>query len=263
MSTELEVQDKRSAPTGMELNPQPTTRQLIQQMLASGGNPVELAPVIKELVGLLQSEERFQWEREERQAKIDFDRALTHCQEQIGRIAPNRTRENGIMWADYAELDRVLRPIYTVEGFAIAYSESEVLREGKVLICATLSRGGESRQYFQSATPAGNSKMSAADMEASGQSRAQRYLLLKIFNVAIGIDAIEKEPYKQDQYMDQGSVADFQSLIEGSANVDDLQRNYFAARDAAESVEDAQAGKRFAEVKNKVYRQLSKGKADA
>jgi hypothetical protein len=41
--------------------------------------------------------------------------------------------------------------------------------------------------------------MNAADMEASGQSRAQRYLLLKIFNVAVGIDADEKKPFTEDE----------------------------------------------------------------
>jgi hypothetical protein len=226
--------------------------------------PPEVAmAVAKAGVELQIQMEEFQWKREERQAKIDFDDALKRCQEKIGRIAPNRTRENGIAWADYAELDRVLRPIFTAEGFSISYSESETLREGKVLICATLSRSGQSRPYFQSVTPAGNPKMSAADMEASGQSRAQRYLLLKIFNVAVGIDAIEQAPYDQEQYMEEGAAADFQSLIEGSASVEELQRNYFAARDAANSAGDAQAEKRFAEAKNKVYRRLAKKEAHA
>lgn len=172
---------------------------LIRMALSGEGTPTEKAALVKELVGLQQSMERFQWEREERQAKIDFDDALKVCQEKIGRIAPNRTRENNIGWADYAELDRVLRPIYTTEGFSIAYSEAKELRDGKVLICATLSRSGLSREYFQSVTPAGNPKMNAADMEASGQSRAQRYLLLKIFNVAVGIDADEKKPFTDDE----------------------------------------------------------------
>lgn len=179
------------APTGMELLAEISRRQ---------DCPPEVAmAVAKAAVDLQIQMNRFRWEREDRQSKIDFDNALKSCQEQIGRIAPNRKRENEIMWADYAELDRVIRPIYTAAGFSIAYGESETLREGKVLICATLSRSGQSRQFFQSVTPAGNPKMTAADMEASGQSRAQRYLLLKIFNVAVGIDADEKKPFGEEE----------------------------------------------------------------
>ena len=55
---------------------------LIQQALSSGTSP----EVIRELVALQQSMERFNWEREERQSKIDFDNALNNCQAQIGQI---------------------------------------------------------------------------------------------------------------------------------------------------------------------------------
>jgi hypothetical protein len=210
---------------------EPTPLMLIQSALSAGTSP----EVLRELVALQQSMERFAWESQERQAKIDFDKALTVCQEKIGRIAPNRTRENNIAWADYAELDRILRPIYTAEGFSITYSESETLREGKTLICATLSRSGQSRQFIQSVTPAGNPKMNPADLEASGQSRAQRYLLLKIFNVAIGIDADEKKGIPGNAVMDLKDYAARMEAIEGARTGREVEAAYIQALKAAKN----------------------------
>ena len=59
--------------------------------------------------------------------------------------------------------------------------------------------------------------------------------------------------------MEEGAAADFLSAIEGSGDVDQLQRNYFAARDAAAAAKDARATKVFAAAKDKIYRQLTKG----
>ena len=194
---------------------------LIQQALSSGTSP----EVIRELVALQQSVERFAWEREERQAKIDFDNALNECQGKIGRIAPNRDRENGIKWADYVALDKVVRPIYLEAGFSIGFSEFDNPTEGRRM-CATLSRGGVSREYFSKLVPAGNSKMSGADAEASASSRAMRYLLLKIFNIAVGIDKDERAAFEG---LDVKVYAPLMEAIEGAKSVSDVTAAYIQA----------------------------------
>lgn len=176
----------------------PTPMQLIQQVLAVGGNAMEMATVIKELVALQQSQDRFQWEREDRQAKIDFDNAMTKCQKAIGRIAPNQSRgDTKSMWADYAQLDRAVRPIYTAEEFSISFREVASLAPGKVRIEAEVSRSGISKLYHAEITPSttgpqGKAMATATDADAIAQSRAKRYIMLDIFNIAVGIDAIEK-----------------------------------------------------------------------
>lgn len=174
-----------------------TPMDLIRDVVNAGGDPMQMATVIKELVALQQSQERFQWEREERQAKIDFDTALNECQGAIGRIAPNRARENGIKWLDYAQLDRELRPIYTKAGFSLTYSEEQGTGD-RLRMKATLSRGGVHRDYFDGISrESPNAKMSRVDAEASASSRVKRYLLNKIFNVAIGIDLDERKPFER------------------------------------------------------------------
>ena len=227
---------------------------LIQQALSSGTSP----EVIRELVALQQSMERFNWEREERQSKIDFDNALNNCQAQIGHIAPNRERENNIMWADYSAVDKVVRPVYLEAGFAIGFSEVESAEEGRRM-CATLSRGGVSRPYFSKIIPAGNSKMSAADADASASSRAMRYLLLKIFNIAVGIDKDEKKPFedgKQPGVLDERQHITHLENIRNASTKAELQRLYLAALSAAEAIGDAGSIKAFIAAKDKRYKEL-------
>lgn len=173
--------------------------ELIRTVLMSEGTATEKAAIVRELVALQQSQARFKWEGEERQAKIDFDDALNACQSSIGRIAPNvRRNDTQSWWADYTQLDRTIRPIYTSAGFSIAFSEVEALAAGKVRIKATLSRSGISKEFFAQITPStlgpkGNAMATATDADAIAQSRAKRYLLLDIFNIAIGIDKEEKK----------------------------------------------------------------------
>ena len=188
---------------------------LIQQALSSGASPES----IRELVALQQSMERFAWEREERQSRIDFDDALVKCQIEIGNIAPNRERENKIMWADYLQIDRKIRPIYTKAGFSISYSEAPA-PPGKVKVIATLSRSGISRTFEQMITAAVNSKMAQPDVDASANARCQRYLVLKIFNIAIGIDKDEKAGIEDDRYLTM------RDELEGAPNFDEAQKMF-------------------------------------
>jgi len=233
---------------------EPGPMQLMQQALASGTSP----EVIRELVALQQSVERFNWEREERQAKIDFDNALNECQKQIGRIAPNRERENNIMWLDYVGVDKVVRPVYLEAGFSISFSEVESPTEGR-RIKATLSRSGVSKEYFSKLTPAGNSKMSAADADASGSSRAMRYLLLKIFNIAVGIDKDEKKPFedgKQPGVLSERDHLIYLDNIRNANDAEELRKLYMAAQKAADACGDTKSTITFADAKNKRYREL-------
>jgi hypothetical protein len=232
---------------------------LMRQALSTGTSP----EVIRELVALQQSVERFNWEREERQWRIDFDDALNACQRQIGRIAPNRDRESGIMWADYVRVDKVVRPVYLEAGFSISFSEVESPTEGRRMR-ATLSRSGVTKEYFSKLTPAGNSKMSAADADASGSSRAMRYLLLKIFNIAVGIDKDEKKPF-EDGKQPAGQVGEARQKelcdhIGLAESMYELTRIYLAAQKEAQY--DGVATLKFAEAKRVRTTQLRKeGKA--
>ena len=237
-----------------------TPVELIQQVVRQGGDPVQMAAVIKELAALQQSQERFQWEREERQSRIDFDDALNRCQAKIGRIAPNVNRQDTrSWWADYSQLDRTVRPIYTAEGFAIAFSEVEPLAAGKVRIQATLSRAGISKTYHCEITPSttgpkGNQMATATDADAIAQSRAKRYILLDIFNIAIGIDKEEKQGVPIDEN-DAARLDEWADALRQAPDLQQLKSVFADAYKYAKSVSDqakAQMSRVYEEQKRKL-----------
>ncbi len=216
---------------------QPTPLSLIRDALQ-----MKVAPdVLKELVALQQSMVRFEWESQERQAKIQFDDALSACQKQIGRVAPNQKRsDTHSWWADYAQVDRVTRPIYTAEGFSISFSEVAPVNPSKIRIMATLSRGGVSREYFSEITPSttgakGNALVNATDADGIAQSRAKRYLLLDIFNISVGIDTEEKKSI--NSLRDEDFIP-HQEAIENARTMEELRAAFKRAFTAAISTDD-------------------------
>ena len=106
--------------------------------------------------------------------------------------------------------------------------------------------------------------MSAADADASGSSRAMRYLLLKIFNIAVGIDKDEKKPF-EDGKQPAGQVGEARQKelcdhIGLAESMDELTRIYLAAQKEAQY--DGVATLKFAEAKRVRTTQLRKeGKA--
>ena len=234
MSHEIELQ--RQA--------QPTPLELIQEALRGAVTPEEkqaAAGLVKELITLQQSMVRFQWESEERQAKIDFDDALSRCQARVSRLAPNQGRKskkadtnNSIFWLDYAGLDSSIRPIYIAEGFSISFSEVPGGKDNYVGMKATLSRGGVSREYFKQLTLAPAFEgMPKADAEASAASRVKRYLMLQIFNIAIGIDADEKKPYEAEQKMPEPEMLEWLDAIAQAPNEKEMGEMLRRAHNAA------------------------------
>jgi hypothetical protein len=242
--------------------------QLMQQALASGTSP----EVIRELVALQQSVERFNWEREERQWRIDFDNALSTCQSKVATLAPNQGRksrktatQDDIFWLDYKGLDEAVRPIYLEEGFSISFSEIEEGKDNYVGMKAIVSRSGVSREYFKRLTLQGAFEgMPKADAEASAASRVKRYLMLQIFNVAIGIDKDEKKPFA-DGKQPSGQVGEARSKelcdhIGLADSMEELSRVYLTAQKEARY--DGVATLKFAEAKRVRTTQLRKeGKA--
>ena len=256
--TDTAISKQQPAPLA-ELGPM----QLMQQALTSGTSP----EVIRELVALQQSVERFNWEREERQAKIDFDNALSICQSKVATLKPNQGRksrktatENDIFWLDYKGLHEAVRPIYLEEGFSISFSEIEEGKDNYVGMKAILSRGGVSREYFKRLTlTAGFDGMPKADAEASAASRVKRYLVLQIFNVAVGIDKDEKKPFedgKQPGVLSERDHLIYLDNIRNANDAEELRKLYMAAQKSADACGDTKSTIAFADAKNKRYREL-------
>lgn len=209
--------------------------------------------VIERMAALMERQRDFQ-------ARVDFDNALNDCQRQIDRIIPNKDRENGIKWADYAQIDRTVRPVYLNASLSIGFSEVESADKNRLRMKATVSRCGASRDYFvETSRIPPNSKMSQADADASAASRAKRYLMLDIFNIAVGIDHDEKKPFdggKQAGSLDEKQHIALRDNIANAGTRAELQRLYLAALAEAEKIGDAHSIRVFIAAKNERMKEI-------
>lgn len=231
----------------------PTPAQLMQLALAKDS----AIDVIERVAALMEKERDYQ-------ARVDFDDALNECQNAIGRIAPNQNRtDTRSQWADYAQLDRVIRPIYTEKKISISFSEVEPITTGKIRIKATVSRCGVSKDYFCQITPStqgpkGGAMATATDADAIAQSRAKRYLLLDIFNIAVGIDAQEKAGISPDEALDQRTIDEWLEAIGQSPDLAALKGVFGDCWKKAKAVGDLKAKKSFEEAYELKKRELAR-----
>lgn len=128
-----------------------------------------------------------------REAEIEFSTAMNAAQSEIGRIAPDaiNTQTNS-KWASYAELDRVLRPVYIKHGFSLSYDGgNSPLPDTVQPLCYVSHRGGHTRTYTSPPIPCdgkgakGGDVMTKTHAVGAAMSYGKRYLVVYIFNVAI------------------------------------------------------------------------------
>lgn len=132
---------------------------------------------------------------EARNAEHEFNRAMSRCQKQMGRISADATNpQTRSKYATYAQLDRALRPIYTAEGLSLSFDTGDAPAENYVrVLCYVSHEAGHSRTY-RADMPAdgkgakGNDVMTKTHAAGSAMSYGSRYLLKLIFNVAVGED---------------------------------------------------------------------------
>ena len=129
------------------------------------------------------------------QAKADFNAAMSRVQSNMGRIAANkRNAQTNSDYADYAALDRVLRPLYTAEGLALSFGTEDAPDPNEVrVVLDVLHSSGHSRHYYVD-MPAdgkgakGGDVMTKTHATGSAMQYGMRYLLKMAFNLAIGKD---------------------------------------------------------------------------
>ena len=118
---------------------------------------------------------------------------MRRAQELLPRIAPDLTNpQTHSKYASYAALDRVIRPVYTKEGFSLSFNTGESpLSEHLRVYCSVRHIGGHV-EVFQIDMPndgkgaKGGDVMTKTHATAAGASYGMRYLLKMVFNIAIG-----------------------------------------------------------------------------
>jgi hypothetical protein len=133
-----------------------------------------------------------QKEMMEYQDKVAFNGALARVQANARRIRANAENpQTRSKYANFAALDSVMRPLYVAEGLSLSFDTADVDKPDTVRVVCDVSLGGYTRRYHID-MPAdgkgakGNDVMTKTHATGSAISYGKRYLLLMIFNLAVG-----------------------------------------------------------------------------
>jgi len=124
-------------------------------------------------------------------AELDFNDSLNRVQAEIKRVAPdmeNTNKKN--KWASYAAIDRVIRPIYSREGFSLSFTHGDSPKPDHLRVICRVSLRGHKEFYqmdmpVETQGPQGGAVMTKMDATAAADSRGKRYLIKDIFNIAV------------------------------------------------------------------------------
>ncbi len=120
--------------------------------------------------------------------------AMRRAQEKMVRVATDSDNpQTRSKYASYAALDRMVRPIYTGEGLALTFNTEPTSATDIVRVVCLVTRRDFTRRY-QIDMPAdgkgakGGDVMTRTHATGAATTYGRRYLLLMIFNMAIGVD---------------------------------------------------------------------------
>jgi hypothetical protein len=136
------------------------------------------------------------WERSEaRKAEAAFNAAMSAAQTAMRPVATDSANsQTRSRYASYEALDRVIRPIYTSNGFGLSFDTGDGAPADTIrVLCYVTHRDGHARTYHVD-MPAdgkgakGGDVMTKTHAAGAAMSYGMRYLLKMIFNVAVGED---------------------------------------------------------------------------
>jgi ERF superfamily len=130
-----------------------------------------------------------------RVAEQAFNAALAEAQTAMHPVATDSDNpQTRSRYASYATLDRAVRPIYTIHGFALSFNTADAPgQEQARIVCDVSHVGGHTRRYHvdmpvDGKGARGGDVMTKTHAVGSGISYGMRYLLRMIFNLAIDYD---------------------------------------------------------------------------
>lgn len=204
---------------------------------------------------------KLQREMQAHQDMVDFNEALNRCQKRLTRIAADMVNpQTRSRYASYAQLDRAVRPIYTDEGISISFGEADPPCADMIRVICHVSRGGYSRIYQKdmpivTTGAQGKAVMTATHAHGSAGSYGKRYLLMDIFNLAIGED--DQDGNGANSGMPVEDFIKAREAIEAAPNEEALKAIYLpAVKEADEKYHDKQAVASLADAKNKRWREI-------
>lgn len=221
----------------------PNAMQLIQAAIAQGSS-----------IDTIERLAKLQREMVEYAAMVDFNDAMHRAQQKMRPISADATNpQTKSKYATYSKLDKVLRPIYSSEGFALSFNTSESSSPDCIRVLCDVSRGGYSKPY-QIDMPndgkgaKGGDVMTKTHATGAAASYGMRYLLKMIFNVAVGED--DNDGNGAGKEMDLAEFDRIKVLIETAPTMQTLKDTYMSALRSASAVGDVAATRSFAAAKD-------------
>lgn len=186
----------------------PAPANLLDVIMRAGSDPNFDVEKFRSLVAIQREEQDRQDARVERAAELEaeaaFNQAMAEVQEKMVRVkATLENSQTHSVYADYAAMDRMLRPLYSAAGFGLTYGEEDSPKPDhvRVFCLVTHVRKDNHGQAHRSHTrkyrvdmPAdgkgakGGDVMTKTHAAGSAFTYGQRYLLKMIFNVAVSRD---------------------------------------------------------------------------
>lgn len=139
----------------------------------------------------------------DRNAEAEFNQAMTRVQANMPTIQKDAYNEHTkSKYSKHETIVRIIKPIYTREGFAISFSEQEQpeanenkkLSERNITIIGVLRHKGGHSEKYQTTLPidmvgiSGNANKTGVHGTGSTITYGRRYLTCMIFDVATGDD---------------------------------------------------------------------------
>ena len=200
---------------------------------------------------------KLQREMQDFQAKIDYGIAMKSAQEAIPRIAPDLTNpQTHSKYASYAALDRVIRPVYTRQGFSLSFNTGESSLPDQIRVFCKVRHIGGHEEPFQIDMPndgkgaKGGDVMTKTHAQAAGASYGMRYLLKMIFNIAIGEEDRDGNGQEKGDKIKDEIVVERLEWIKSSKDLVELQRVFTNAYKMAEQAGDADFKARLIKAKD-------------
>lgn len=191
-----------------------------------------------------------------RQADTEFSHALNRVQSQIQRIAPDlQNTQKHSKYASYAAIDKVIRPLYSEEGFSLSFTHADCPKANMIRVICWLRRGAHKEPYqvdwpVDTQGPKGGDVMTATQATGASDSYAKRYLVKDIFNIAIGEDD------RDGNLMPENQEKDFLLAINSAEGLPELERAYKDSIKSAVASQDYMACKLFKEAREKREKEL-------
>src|SRR5579859_5122338 len=243
----LVLVDKRSA--GMEVSAPLNPMQELQMQIVRTGD-------LEKLKQLREIEREWKADQAKQAFKAEAVKLIRTKEVAAGPL-------KGTKHVELGEVVRVSSPALSRHGLSIAWRLTRDEKDWMEVTCTLKHEAGHFETVSMGGPPDVGPGRNAIQARGSAKTYLERYTATAILGLAPESDndgaGVTPASIDPEACLEEGVASDFVSLIEGSGSIDELQKNYLAARDAAQKAGDVNAGRIFGEVKNKVYKQLAKG----